>query len=110
MILPIITIMQLYSTLFHYTLSLVNSPSFFYKLHSSQFYLCVNHSFIIPFTLNEDGKEYVCNAEDPGLISCQEDPLEKERATHPSISLWRIPRTEEPGGLQSLGSQRVRNN
>ena len=83
---------------------------FFYKFHSSQFYLCVNHSFIIPFTLNEDGKEYVCNAEDPGLIPCQEDPLEKERATHPSILLWRIPRTEEPGGLQSLGSQRVRNN
>ena len=110
MILPIITIMQLYSTLFHYTLSLVNSPSFFYKFHSSQFYLCVNHSFIIPFTLNEDGKEYVCNAEDPGLIPCQEDPLEKERATHPSILLWRIPRTEEPGGLQSLELQRAGHN
>ena len=108
MILPIITIMQLYSTLFHYTLSLVNSPSFFHKFHSSQFYLCVNHSFIIPFTLNEDGKEYVCNAEDPGLIPCQEDPLEKERATHPSILLWRIPRTEEPGGLQSMPWQKVR--
>ena len=39
-----------------------------------------------------------------------EDPLEKERATHSSILAWRIPWTEEPGGLQSMGSQRVRRN
>ena len=38
----------------------------------------------------------------------QEDPLEQEMATHPSILAWRIPWTEEPGGLQSMGSQRVR--
>ena len=37
----------------------------------------------------------------------QEDPLEKEMATHCSILAWRIPWTEEPGGLQSTGSQRV---
>ena len=37
-----------------------------------------------------------------------EDPLEKEMATHSSILAWRIPRTEEPGELQSVGSQRVR--
>ena len=37
-----------------------------------------------------------------------EDPLEKEMATHSSVLAWRIPRTEEPGGLQSMGSQRVR--
>ena len=37
----------------------------------------------------------------------QEDPLEKEIATHPSILAWRIPWTEEPGGLHSMGSQRV---
>ena len=36
-----------------------------------------------------------------------EDLLEKEMATHSSILAWRIPRTEEPGGLQSTGSQRV---
>ena len=35
----------------------------------------------------------------------QEDPLEKEMATHFSIVDWRIPWTEEPGGLQSMGSQ-----
>ena len=37
----------------------------------------------------------------------QEDPLEKGMATHSSILAWRIPRTEEPGGLQTMGSQRV---
>ena len=36
-----------------------------------------------------------------------EDPLEKGMATHSSILAWRIPWTEEPGGLQSMGSQRV---
>ena len=40
----------------------------------------------------------------------QEDPLEKEMATHSSILAWRIPWTEEPGRLQSVGSQRVRHN
>ena len=39
----------------------------------------------------------------------QEDPLEEEMATHSSILAWRIPWTEEPGGLQSMGSQRVKN-
>ena len=38
----------------------------------------------------------------------QEDPLEKEMATHSSILAWRIPWTEEPGGLQFMGSQRPR--
>ena len=38
----------------------------------------------------------------------QEDPLEKEMASHSSILAWRIPRTEEPEGLQSMGSQNVR--
>ena len=37
-----------------------------------------------------------------------EDPLEKEMATHSSILAWEIPWTEEPGGLQSMGLQRVR--
>ena len=36
-----------------------------------------------------------------------EDPLEKGMATHSSILAWKIPWTEEPGGLQSMGSQRV---
>ena len=40
----------------------------------------------------------------------QEDPLEECMATHSSILAWRIPWTVEPGGLQSMGSQRVGHN
>ena len=40
----------------------------------------------------------------------QEDPLEEGMATHSSILTWRIPWTEEPGGLQSMRSQRIRHN
>ena len=39
-----------------------------------------------------------------------EDPLEKEMTTHSTILAWEIPWTEEPGGLQSMGSQRVGHN
>ena len=38
----------------------------------------------------------------------REDPLKEEMATHSSILAWKIPWAEEPGGLQSMGSQRVR--
>jgi len=38
----------------------------------------------------------------------QEVPLEEEMTTHSTILAWRLPWTEEPGGLQSIGSQRVR--
>ena len=38
---------------------------------------------------------------------CQEDPLEEGMAAHSSVPAWRIPQTEEPGGLQALGSRRV---
>ena len=44
-----------------------------------------------------------CNAGDLG----QEDPVEKGKAMHFSVLAWRIPWTEEPGGLQSMGPQRV---
>ena len=37
----------------------------------------------------------------------QEDPLEESRATHSSILAWRIPWAEDPGGLESIGSQRI---
>ena len=45
---------------------------------------------------------------DVGSIPGSEDPLEEEMATHSSILAWRIPWIEEPGGLQSMASQRVR--
>ena len=44
---------------------------------------------------------------DAGSIPGQEDPMEEGMATHSSIPAWRIPWTEEPGGLQSIGSHRV---
>ena len=48
---------------------------------------------------------------DTGLISGLERSLGEESATtHPSILAWKIPQTEESGGLQSIGSQRVRHN
>ena len=50
-------------------------------------------------------KESKCNAGDLGLILGQEEPLEKEMATHFSILAWEIPLTEEPGGLQLMGLQ-----
>ena len=40
----------------------------------------------------------------------QEDSLEEGMAAHSSVLAWKIPWTEEPGGLQSIGSQRVRHN
>ena len=53
------------------------------------------------------GKESACNAGDQVQSLGQKDPLEKGMATHSSILAWRIPWTDEPGGLQSMGSQRV---
>ena len=58
------------------------------------------------FSGGSDGKEPTCNAGDLGSIP-ESDPLEKEMATHSSILVWEIPWTEEPGGLQSMGSQRI---
>ena len=60
------------------------------------------------FPGGSDGKESACSAQDLIWSLGQEDPLEKGMATHFSISAWRIPWTEEPGGLQSIRSQRVR--
>ena len=58
------------------------------------------------FPGGSEGKASACDAGDPQSLG-REDPLEKEMATHSSILTWRIPQTEEPGGLQSTGSQRV---
>ena len=53
------------------------------------------------------GKEPVCSAEKCRcvLFLCQKDPLEEGTATHSSVLAWSIPRTEEPGGLQSTGGR-----
>ena len=48
-------------------------------------------SYILIFPSGSDGKESACNAGDQVYSLCQEDPLEKETATHSSILAWRIP-------------------
>ena len=53
---------------------------------------------------------FVGDTGDMGSILGQEDPLEEGIATHSSILAWRIPWTKEPGGLTSIGSQRVGHN
>ena len=57
------------------------------------------------FPGGSDSKESTCNAGDLGSIHGLEDALKEGMATHSSILAWRIPWTEEPGGLQSTGSQ-----
>ena len=56
-----------------------------------------------------DGKESACDGGDQGSIH-QEDPLKNEMAIHSNTLAWKIPWEEEPGRLQSMGSQRVRHN
>ena len=61
--------------------------------------------------LHTDGKESVQETQEMRVWSLsREDSLEKEMAPHSSILAWRIPWTEEPGGLQFMGSQRVGHN
>ena len=54
--------------------------------------------------------EFACNAGDEGSIPGLGKPLEEAMATHSSILAWEIPWGEEPGGLQSMDSQRVGHN
>ena len=65
----------------------------------------------LDFPGSSDGKESAYKAGDlgsiPGSLN-QEDSLERGMAIHSLILAWRIPQTEEPGGLQSRESQRVR--
>ena len=68
-------------------------------------------SFVSPiigsFPHRSAGKESACSAGDLGSIPVSGKSLEKEMATHSSILAWRIPRTGEPGELQSMGLQSV---
>ena len=65
-------------------------------------------AYFLDFPGGSDGKASVYNAGDPGSIPGLGDPLEKEMASHSRTIAWKIPWTEEPGRLQSMGSQRVR--
>ena len=64
--------------------------------------ICTSVMSVVGFPGGSDGKASACNVGDPGSILVQEDPLEKEMAIHSSILAWKIPLTEEPGGLHSM--------
>ena len=64
-------------------------------------------SDILGFPGGSDGKASACNAGDPGSIPGSGRSLEKEMAIHSSTLAWKIPWTEEPDRLQSMGLQRV---
>jgi len=81
------------------TLYITSSQGIYFIIQSLRLWTLLPH-----FPAGSDGKESACNAGDPGWIPgsrrslSQEDPLEKEMATHSSILAWGIPWTEEPGG------------
>ena len=76
------------------------------------FYITIAVTFLCHWTLSLHfwmgfpGEESACSAGDLGLMAGGEDPLEKRMATHSSILAWQTPWTEEPGGLESTGSQK----
>ena len=71
-------------------------------------YMCIWD--ILGFPGGSVSKEYACSAGDMDSVPGLEDPLEEGIATYSSILASKIPWTEEPGGLECIGSQRVRHN
>ena len=75
----------------------------------SPIYKCIKSTVYTMLHVNRlsqlPGGSDACHAGDLGLTAGSEDPLEKGMATHSSILAWRIPRTEQPGELQSMESQ-----
>ena len=101
-----------------------------FRLHGLTFLLMSSHQSILPkeqkqlllwiiflnlfwkgnfqkFPGGSDGQESACNVGDLGSSLGWEDPLEEGMATHSSILAGESPRTDKPGGLQSMGLQRV---
>ena len=85
--------------LYNFLRDIQSEPIFELRISSGIYYVCLR----MGFPSSSDSKASTCNAGEPG----QEDPLEKEMAAYSNILAWRIPWTEEPGRLQSMGSQRV---
>ena len=77
-------------------------PDLVFIVYNSKF------STITVFAGGSDGKESACKAGDPGLIPGSGRSPEEGMATHSSILAWRMPWTEEPGGLKFMELQRVR--
>ena len=61
----------------------------------------------LDFPGGSDSKEFACNVADLGSIAGLGSPLEEDMATHSSILAWRIPWTEQPGGLQASSLSRI---
>ena len=74
--------------------------------HISMIYMIYIYIYI-SFTSDSDSKESACNAGDVGLIPGLRRSPREGNDTHSSILAWRIPWTEEPGGLQSMALQRI---
>ena len=91
----------------------MNSPSNY--CINRYIYICIYlvskyvsiHIYIYVYIYDSDGKESACKVGDPGSIPGWKYPREKGMASHVSILAWRNSWTEEPSGLQSMGSQRV---
>ena len=69
---------------------------------------CAKFLYVRDFPGGSDGKASACNVEDLGSIPGLGRSPGKEMAIHSSTVVWKIPWTEEPGRLQSMGSQKVR--
>ena len=77
-------------------------------MHTSVLHVCVCMSIMKAIPRGSDIKNLPVVRKTQVRSLGQEDPLEKGMATHSSVIAWRIPWTAEPGGLQSMGSQRDR--
>ena len=80
----------------------IYTPFYIYIIKIRIIYVCLytqTHTHIHTLAFGFNSKQSACSAEDPGSISGPRNPLEKEMATYSSILAWRIPWTEEPGGL-----------
>ena len=91
------------------TWTLTSAPSWVSSqpIYPVQFGLTSLHNHISAFLVAQMEKTLPAMQETRVWSLGREDPLEKEMATHSNIFAWRIPWTEEPGGLQSMGSQRL---
>ena len=79
------------------------------KRATSFFMVLLSHLWLVRASLVAQRLKHLPVMQETQVRSLgQEDPLEKEMATHSSILAWRTPQREEPGRLQSTGSQRVR--
>ena len=82
----------------------------FQKFYNLRYYIYIHLDTLWGLPRWCSGKESTCQYRRQGMWVWslgQEDPLEEEMTTHPSILIWEIPWTQEPGGLQSLGSPGV---